>query len=598
MEDRRNDYIYGQQGINPYPRQQVMGRGFPGQTQPVPYRPFSQQNDTASLVPPDTQVLTQNGFKPLTKEERAEAARIAEEAGFSFEGYQVVRREFFSHKFDPTLTIRGNSIIFNNACISKMDSVVYVQVLVNPTTEKLVIRPCEEGARDSIRWCIVKDDKRKSRQITCGLFTAKLYEMMGWEQLYRYKLQGTRINYKGQQLYVFDLTSTEVFLPAVKDPDNPTADLRDSSSFDVTTDVLVEDGVQKRYSNLKMLYITYDDDGHYQSVQEVKWFVRNKTLKRTCLTKAGTEDERCPKEGDPDTAYVASGVEKFNIIVPTPAARLANVPVFPPASDGGVFRLVARSGGDIYAPLQITNGSSEGVGGPKQVLSNFFSNYDNDHDAVLDPTNRKINQLFAVRADATSETEWNALCTSLGSITLEPDNEYQLSFFVPYIENKSRMFVPGVDHMSVGFRSIATGEPPQKAGKNLLDDFIFFPPLDVNGKGTRNMRFTVPEQLTDLCIAFTFASYSPLVSQGAVTIENLKLTKVATSNYDFGTPLYTSSNTGIATTDIKEKKNVKALRVELQIGRGGKKDVSGVKQAGETGEVNMTIPIPSNGPRD
>ena len=382
------------------------------------------------------------------------------------------------------------------------------------------------------------------------------------------------------------------------DPDNPTADLRDSSSFDVTTDVLVEDGVQKRYSNLKMLYITYDDDGHYQSVQEVKWFVRNKTLKRTCLTKAGTEDERCPKEGDPDTAYVASGVEKFNIIVPTPAARLANVPVFPPASDGGVFRLVARSGGDIYAPLQITNGSSEGVGGPKQVLSNFFSNYDNDHDAVLDPTNRKINQLFAVRADATSETEWNALCTSLGSITLEPDNEYQLSFFVPYIENKSRMFVPGVDHMSVGFRSIATGEPPQKAGKNLLDDFIFFPPLDVNGKGTRNMRFTVPEQLTDLCIAFTFASYSPLVSQGAVTIENLKLTKVATSNYDFGTPLYTSSNTGIATTDIKEKKNVKALRVELQIGRGGKKDVSGVKQAGETGEVNMTIPIPSNGPRD
>lgn len=230
MEDRRNDYIYGQQGINPYPRQQVMGRGFPGQTQPVPYRPFSQQNDTASLIPPDTQVLTQNGFKPLTKEERAEAARIAEEAGFSFEGYQVVRREFFSHKFDPTLTIRGNSIIFNNACISKMDSVVYVQVLVNPTTEKLVIRPCEEGARDSIRWCIVKDDKRKSRQITCGLFTAKLYEMMGWEQLYRYKLQGTRINYKGQQLYVFDLTSTEVFLPAVKDPDNPTAKARRSAA--------------------------------------------------------------------------------------------------------------------------------------------------------------------------------------------------------------------------------------------------------------------------------------------------------------------------------------------------------------------------------
>ena len=113
------------------------------------------------------------------------------------------------------------SIIFNNACISKLDQVVYVQVLVNPAAEKLVIRPCEEGARDAIRWCIAKDDKRKSRQITCGLFTAKLYEMMGWEALYRYKLQGTRINYQGEQLYVFDLTSTEIYLPQAADSAQP-----------------------------------------------------------------------------------------------------------------------------------------------------------------------------------------------------------------------------------------------------------------------------------------------------------------------------------------------------------------------------------------
>ena len=177
--------------------------------------------DMAAMMAKDTQVLTNDGFKPLSKEEREEAARIAAEAGFSFDGYQVVRREFFSHKYDPTLTIKGNSIIFNNACISKLDSVVYVQVLVNPTTAKLVIRPCDEGARDAVRWCVARDEKRKSRQITCGLFTAKLYEMMGWEALYRYKLQGTRINYKGEQLYVFDLTSTEIFLPAVKETDNP-----------------------------------------------------------------------------------------------------------------------------------------------------------------------------------------------------------------------------------------------------------------------------------------------------------------------------------------------------------------------------------------
>ena len=206
LDENKNTYMFGNysQGV-------------------LPLTSEIKSNAKENTVFPNAQVLTTDGFKPLSKEERDEAARIAAEAGFSFDGYQVVRREFFSHKFDPTLTIKGNSITFNNACISRLDQVVYVQVLVNPDTEKLVIRPCSEGARDAIRWCIAKDNKRKSRQITCGLFTAKLYEMMGWEALYRYKLQGTKISYQGEQLYVFDLTSTEIFLPQTKDPENPDA---------------------------------------------------------------------------------------------------------------------------------------------------------------------------------------------------------------------------------------------------------------------------------------------------------------------------------------------------------------------------------------
>ncbi len=228
MDDHRNDYPYNPQASPQFPRpiQGLQQSSYPAPVQ----RQYPQAYGQSGILGQDAQVLTKGGFKPLSKEEREEAQRIALEAGFSFDGYQVVRREFFSHKYDPALTIKGNSIIFNNACISRLDQVIYVQVLVNPTAEKLVIRPCEEGARDAIRWCIAKDDKRKSRQITCSLFTAKLYEMMGWEALYRYKLQGTRINYQGEQLYVFDLTSTEIFLPSVKDPDNPNAKAKRSQA--------------------------------------------------------------------------------------------------------------------------------------------------------------------------------------------------------------------------------------------------------------------------------------------------------------------------------------------------------------------------------
>ena len=121
-------------------------------------QPWGEKFNLPQQKPPQQQIS-------LSREERLEAKRLAEEANFSFEGYQVVRREFISHRFDPAMTIRGNSITFNNSCISKLENATYIQFLINPSEKKLIIRPCDTGARDAIRWCIVKADKRKSRQI-------------------------------------------------------------------------------------------------------------------------------------------------------------------------------------------------------------------------------------------------------------------------------------------------------------------------------------------------------------------------------------------------------------------------------------------------
>ena len=174
------------------------------------YRPMQPGPSQWSMTQP---------YGGLSREERQEAKRLAEEASFSYAGYQVVRREFISHRFDPAMTIRGNSITFNNSCISKLEEATYVQFLINPEQRKLAIRPCDEGSRDAVRWCLVKGDKRKSREISCKPFTEKLYALMGWESVYRYKLQGMRISHKGETLYLFDLSAQEAFLPQTKDPE-------------------------------------------------------------------------------------------------------------------------------------------------------------------------------------------------------------------------------------------------------------------------------------------------------------------------------------------------------------------------------------------
>jgi hypothetical protein len=154
----------------------------------------------------------------LSREDRLEAKRLQLQANFSFEGFQVVRREFISHRFDPAMTVRGNSISFNNACISKLENATYIHFLINPTLMMLVIRAVDAGERDAVRWCILKGDKRKSRTISCRLFTEKLYAMMNWNPEYRYKMQGMKIRYEGESLYLFDLNAVECFLPQRRDP--------------------------------------------------------------------------------------------------------------------------------------------------------------------------------------------------------------------------------------------------------------------------------------------------------------------------------------------------------------------------------------------
>ena len=154
----------------------------------------------------------------LSREDKLEAKRLQIQANFSFEGFQVVRREFISHRFDPAMTIRGNSISFNNACISRLEDATHIHFLINPTLMMLVIRAVEAGERDAIRWCILKGDKRKSRTISCRLFTEKLYAMMNWNPDYRYKMQGMKICYEGENLYLFDLNAVECFLPQRRDP--------------------------------------------------------------------------------------------------------------------------------------------------------------------------------------------------------------------------------------------------------------------------------------------------------------------------------------------------------------------------------------------
>lgn len=142
--------------------------------------------------------------------------QIIEEDAFSYEGYQVVRGEFFAHTYEPSFTFNGNKVSVNTACIKKLPRTDFVQILVNPDEKKLAVRPCSEDEKDSFRWCSATS-KRSPRQITCRIFFAKVISLMGWNPSYRYKLLGKLIKSGNEILFVFDLSTPEIYVRSAKD---------------------------------------------------------------------------------------------------------------------------------------------------------------------------------------------------------------------------------------------------------------------------------------------------------------------------------------------------------------------------------------------
>lgn len=132
-------------------------------------------------------------------------------ASFDFDGFQVVRREFFAHLNEPSISFNNYKFYVNTACLTKFPDTEYVQVLVNRNTKILALRPCGEGERDSFLWCNNSKGKRKPKQTTCRLFFAKIVSLMNWNPDHRYKLTGKLVQANGEYLIAFDLTATEVY---------------------------------------------------------------------------------------------------------------------------------------------------------------------------------------------------------------------------------------------------------------------------------------------------------------------------------------------------------------------------------------------------
>ncbi len=128
-------------------------------------------------------------------------------------GFQVTKAELFAHSREPAITVWENKVKFNMACLRRFPGVTHIQLLIHPEQKRLIIRPIDPDAPDSLRWAKGGGEKEMcNRDMICKIFAAKLYELMGWESQYHYKVMGKPAVYRNEALFLFKLADFELFI--------------------------------------------------------------------------------------------------------------------------------------------------------------------------------------------------------------------------------------------------------------------------------------------------------------------------------------------------------------------------------------------------
>ena len=141
-----------------------------------------------------------------------EEIRFEVEAGdFDLRGFEVARGEFFDNPRNPHAIIYHKFMKFSTACVRKFGKNNYIEILINPISRKLAIRPTTKENRNSVMASKPKNGILYPRIIPTSAFSETMFHLLGWNIDYKYRILGTLYEQDGEIAYIFDTLDSEAY---------------------------------------------------------------------------------------------------------------------------------------------------------------------------------------------------------------------------------------------------------------------------------------------------------------------------------------------------------------------------------------------------
>lgn len=167
----------------------------------------------AGFGPADYIMAAKSVYDPSDSAEDAPVLQFEVSPGdFDLRGFEVARTEFFDMLRRPYIKLEQKKIKVSSACVQQFGNKCYVELLVNPITRQLAIRPSDKTNRNAVLISKAATGKRTPKDISSAAFGDTLFSLMGWNIQCKYRIIGEQLSQGDEIAFLFDAERAEAFI--------------------------------------------------------------------------------------------------------------------------------------------------------------------------------------------------------------------------------------------------------------------------------------------------------------------------------------------------------------------------------------------------
>ena len=138
---------------------------------------------------------------------------------YDFSDFEIARSELFALQNKVVFTLDDKGVFFNKTCFNKIietdaGEMKYVDMAYNPVEKMLVVKLASKESDTTIRWINEKNGCQDMRRCSCKGITQAVYENMGWNQDFKYRVIGNVVEIDSEKYLVFCLEEPLTIVPA------------------------------------------------------------------------------------------------------------------------------------------------------------------------------------------------------------------------------------------------------------------------------------------------------------------------------------------------------------------------------------------------